>query len=59
MKTPYERHQELDGHPTTRHSPDGYKIVEECSTCGQRWILPNIILGNKYPLSIGKREDSR
>jgi len=59
MKTPYEKHQDLAGHPTTRHSPDGFLVVEECSTCGQRWILPNFVDGNQYPISIGKREDIR
>ena len=43
-KTPYERHQDLSGHPTTRAAVNtsallgSADIEETCSTCGQRWL---------------------
>ena len=35
--TPYEKHQELR-HKMTRYSPDGFVIIEECETCGMRFL---------------------
>lgn len=34
--TPYQIHQTLNHH-MSRHSPDGYTVIEECDDCGQRW----------------------
>ena len=46
--TPYQIHETLNHH-TTRHSPDGVQIIEECSECGQRW-LHDPVLG--YPVTL-------
>lgn len=35
--TPYQTHATL-GHLMSRHSPDGFDIIEECDECGQRWL---------------------
>lgn len=34
--TSYQTHATLN-HKTSRYSPDGYTIIEECDVCGQRW----------------------
>ena len=44
----YEKHAEL-GHEITRYSPDGIDIIEECLTCGARW-LHNPCFG--YPIKL-------
>lgn len=47
-KTPYMLHQER-GHRMTRHSPDGYQIIEECSDCLARFLHDP---GIGYPITL-------
>jgi len=35
--TPYQVHAKLH-HTTTHMSPDGINKIEECTTCGRRWM---------------------
>lgn len=51
--TPYQVHQTLDHH-MSRHSPDGYEIIEECDDCGQRW-QHNPSIG--YPVTLCTRQE--
>ena len=46
--TPYDQHEQ-QGHRTTRYSPNGVDIIEECDDCGARW-LHNPCIG--YPVSL-------
>ena len=48
MTTPYQLHGQL-GHHTTTFSPNGIDIIEECETCGARF-LHNPAIG--YPVSM-------
>lgn len=50
--TPYQVHQTLNHH-MSRHSPNGYDIIEECDDCGQRW-QHNPSIG--YPVTLATRE---
>jgi len=46
--TPWEIHSEL-GHHMTWYSPDGYVKIEECATCGMRFLHnPSI----EYPITL-------
>ena len=47
MRTPYTTHAQL-AHDVTRYSPDGIDHVEECTTCGARFLLQ----GNLPPVSL-------
>ena len=41
METPYEKHKKLN-HDFTRYSPpDGFDVIEECVTCGRKFIISN------------------
>jgi hypothetical protein len=46
--TPYEKHGQA-GHRTTRYSPNGIDVVEECLDCSARW-LHNPCIG--YPVAM-------
>lgn len=46
--TPYEIHKTLD-HQMQPYSPDGYQLIEECLTCGQRWLHDPIV---SYPITM-------
>jgi hypothetical protein len=46
--TPYDQHAAL-GHDVSRYSPNGVDIIEECSTCGARF-LHNPCIG--YPVTM-------
>jgi len=46
--TPYEKHQELK-HKMTRYSPDGFVIIEECATCGMRFLHHPFI---EFPITL-------
>ena len=35
--TPYQKHKELN-HKMGRYSPNGIDIIEECDTCGARFL---------------------
>ena len=35
--TPYQQHQ-ATGHATVRSSPNGVDVIEECTTCGARFL---------------------
>lgn len=48
MATPYEKHKET-GHHTTRYSPNGIDIIEECEECGMRWLHHP---GDKWPVTM-------
>jgi hypothetical protein len=54
MATPYEKHSKL-GHKTVRHSPNGIDIIEECTTCGMRW-LHNPSVG--YPVTMSPKVEN-
>ena len=45
----YERHAQLVGHKIVRFSPDAHDIIEECVTCGQRWLFQP---EREYPLTL-------
>lgn len=47
-KTPYQNHQALQ-HRTTRYSPDGFQIIEECSECLARFLHDPCI---GYPITL-------
>ncbi len=47
--TPNEKHETLGHPPMTRYSPNGVDIIEECETCGARF-LHNPAIG--YPVSM-------
>ena len=52
--TPHEAHKAL-GHKMTRHNPDGWSIIEECTECGGRWHhSPDI----GYPVTMDRRTQS-
>ena len=36
------RECESKHHRRTRHSPDGFNIIEECETCHARWLIQGI-----------------
>lgn len=46
--TPYENHKKLN-HKTSRYSPNGRQIIEECSICGMRFLHDPII---GYPVTL-------
>jgi len=46
--TPYQKHAQLD-HKTSRYSPNGIDIIEECDECHMRF-LHNPAIG--YPVTI-------
>lgn len=46
--TPYQQHRKL-GHPTTWSSPNGVDKIEECETCGARFMHA---AGDPWPISM-------
>lgn len=46
--TPFEQHATL-GHDMTRSSPDGVDMIDECDTCGMRWLHKPAIA---YPITL-------
>ena len=56
--TGYQRHKNLEDHPTTFDAPQSgpgpIDIVEECSTCGQRWLHVHRL---EYPLTLPSRSE--
>ena len=49
-KTPYELHEELK-HEMTIYSPDGMNKIEECLTCGKRWLWHHASY-KPYPITL-------
>ncbi len=50
--TPYQTHAALDHGPMGQHSPNGLDIIEECDTCGGRWLLTP---GYPWPVTLDNR----
>lgn len=53
--SPYQRHAEakhIEAGKTSYVSPDGHSRFEECSACQLCWLLPDVLNGNKYLITI-------
>lgn len=57
MNTPYESHKQLS-HEISRMSPNSIDIIEECSTCGARFLMPNAFNAEKHPISLRNANQS-
>ena len=54
--TPYQQHNKLK-HSTSRHSPNGVDIIEECKDCTFKFFLqPNHKPVTMYPYKFGQHE---
>jgi len=53
ISTHYGAHEEMR-HKTTRNSPDGFQIIEECTECKMRFLHDPLI---GYPIQLFKRMD--
>lgn len=51
-RTPYERHIEAGHKCSSRHSPNGHEIIEECDQCCLAWLMPNALNGWDRPLTL-------
>lgn len=51
--TPYQHHATLSHADMSRYSPDGFVQIEECPTCGCRWLWhPCTITANGIPYPV-------